>query len=159
MIWTDLVRKGFILVGSLLPFTLWNLRVYIRPSCDSYLVFVGMSHKGSVLLMEPPDCWFVHVSKIYECTAHTTDPPRVTAELTLEIMMNPSYEVQFMYQIASCSREVPSEHLQVKRTAAFTRVKGAEQHPNGTDTWFRCTELTSWLQKLLGGVVGWMDGK
>lgn len=78
----------------------------------------------------------MYVSKIYECTAHTTDPPRVAAELTLEIIMNPRYEVQFMYQIVSCSRDVPSERLQVKRTAAFTRVTGADQHPNMTNMWF-----------------------
>lgn len=86
--------------------------------------------------METPVCRFVHESKMYECRDHTTDLPRVTAELALEIIMNPRYEVQFMYQIVSCSREAPSEHLQVNRTAAFTRVMGADQHSTMTNTYF-----------------------
>lgn len=129
-----IVRQGFTLMGSLLPSTLWNHRVCIKPSCVSSLVFVGMSHKCSDLLRETLVCQFVHESKIYECTDHTTDLPRVTAELALEIIMNPRYEVQLMYQIVSCSREVPSEHLQVNRTAAFTRVMSADQHSNMTNT-------------------------
>lgn len=66
----------------------------------------------------------------------STRIPRVTAELALEIIMNPRYEGQLMHQIVSCSREVPSEQLQVTRTAAFTRVMGADQHPNVTNTKF-----------------------
>lgn len=73
----------------------------------------------------------------------STALPRVTAELALEIIMNPRYEVQFMHQIVSCSREVPSEQLQVNRTASLTRRMGADQHPNVTNTKFPCTELTS----------------
>lgn len=68
---------------------------------------------------------------------YTTDFPSVTAELALEIIMNPRYEVQLMYQIVSCSREAPSEQLQVNRAVpAFTRVMGADQHPNVTNTSF-----------------------
>lgn len=86
--------------------------------------------------METRDCRCVHESKIYEWADHTTDLPRETAELRLEIIMNPRYEVHFMYQIVSCSTEVPSEHLQVNRTAAFTRVRGVDQHSNMTNMSF-----------------------
>lgn len=75
-----------------------------------------MSYKGSVLPMKTPDCSFAFVSKIYECTDHITELPRVTAALELEIIMNLRYEMQFMNQILSCFSEVPSEHLQVNRT-------------------------------------------
>lgn len=39
---------------------------------------------------------------------------------------------------SSCTKQsaAPTEQLQVARTAAFTRVMGAEQHPNVTNTKF-----------------------
>lgn len=92
-----------------------------------------MSYKSSVLPMKTPDCRFAYVSKIYKCTDHITDLPRITAALALEIITNLRYEVQFMNQILSCFREVPSEQLQVNRTVpAFTLVGGTDQHHNVT---------------------------
>lgn len=71
--------------------------------------------------MKTTDCPFACVSKLYECIDHITDLPRKTAALALEITMNLRYEVQFMNQILSCFREVPSGQLQVNRTVlAFT---------------------------------------
>lgn len=107
--------------------------------------------------METPDCRFVHESKIYECTDHITDLLRVTAELALEIIMNSRYEVQFMYQIVSCSTEVPSEHLQAKRTAAFTRVMGADQHSNITNVvlMHRTHQLIAEAPRWRGRMDGW----